>query len=58
MAINVRSEFPSCRFWKGMYNRFENGLHPRENVMDIVSAARDHSSSLEDHVLLLEKVDN
>jgi myotubularin-related protein 6/7/8 len=39
-----------------MYNRFESGLHPRENVMDTVSAAKDHSSSLEDHVHLLEKV--
>ncbi|XP_041360030.1 myotubularin-related protein 6-like isoform X2 [Gigantopelta aegis] len=50
---NVR---PQCfRFWKGMYNRFENGIHPRENVLDILSAAKDHSSSLEDHVRLLEK---
>ena len=41
-----------------MYNRFENGIHPRENVLDILSAAKDHSSSLEDHVRLLEKVSN
>ncbi|XP_005111133.2 myotubularin-related protein 6 [Aplysia californica] len=45
----------ALKFWRGMYNRFESGLHPRENVNDIVSAAKDHSSSLEDHVLLLEK---
>ena len=38
-----------------MYNRFEGGLHPRENIYDIISAAKDHSSSVEDHVLLLEK---
>ncbi|XP_071086998.1 phosphatidylinositol-3,5-bisphosphate 3-phosphatase MTMR6-like isoform X1 [Haliotis cracherodii] len=47
---------PQCiKFWKGMYNRFENGIHPREHVQDILSAAKDHSSSLEDHVRLLEK---
>lgn len=42
-------------YWRGMYNRFEGGIHPRENVLDIISAAKDHSVSLEDHVLLLEK---
>ena len=39
-----------------MYNRFENGIHPRDQVSDILAAARDHSSSLEDHIRLLEKV--
>jgi myotubularin-related protein 6/7/8 len=39
-----------------MYNRFENGIHPRENLIDILSTARDHSASLEDHIQLLEKV--
>ncbi|KAL5012393.1 hypothetical protein ScPMuIL_010944 [Solemya velum] len=43
------------RFWRGMYNRFENGIHPRENIMDILGAAKDHSLSLEDHIHLLEK---
>ena len=41
-----------------MYNRFENGIHPRDQVSDILAAAKDHSSSLEDHVRLLEKVRN
>ncbi|XP_076446061.1 phosphatidylinositol-3,5-bisphosphate 3-phosphatase MTMR8-like isoform X2 [Babylonia areolata] len=43
------------RFWSGLYNRFENGIHSRENVNDILSTAKDHSASLEDHVQLLEK---
>uniref|UniRef100_T1JK61 FYVE-type domain-containing protein n=1 Tax=Strigamia maritima TaxID=126957 RepID=T1JK61_STRMM len=38
-----------------MYNRFESGVHPREPIMDILSATKDHSSSLEDHVALLQK---
>lgn len=47
---------PHCiKFWRGMYNRFENGIHPRENVLDIVSAVKDHTASLEDHAKLLEK---
>ncbi|KAK3099384.1 hypothetical protein FSP39_003635, partial [Pinctada imbricata] len=43
------------KFWKGMYNRYETGLHPREHISDTLSAAKDHSTSLEDHVRLLEK---
>ena len=39
-----------------MYNRFDSGLHPKENVGDIITAAKDHSTSIEDHILLLEKV--
>ncbi|KAL3880470.1 hypothetical protein ACJMK2_032706 [Sinanodonta woodiana] len=45
----------AIRFWKGMYNRFENGIHPRDQISDILSAAKDHSASLEDHIRLLEK---
>lgn len=45
----------AIKFWRGMYNRFENGVHPRENFMDLLSATKDHSSSLEDHIRLLEK---
>lgn len=45
----------ALRFWRGMYNRFENGVHPREDLGDILVATKDHISSLEDHVQLLEK---
>ncbi|XP_064607612.1 myotubularin-related protein 8-like isoform X2 [Liolophura sinensis] len=54
--VLIPNTSPQCfQFWRGMYNRFENGVHPRENIMDILSAAKDHSSSLDDHVNLLEK---
>ncbi|CAG5123118.1 unnamed protein product, partial [Candidula unifasciata] len=56
LPVIIPSSAPqTLKYWKGMYNRFESGLHPRENLMDIVSAAKDHSFSLEDHVVLLEK---
>ena len=44
------------RFWRGMYGRFESGVHPREPLGDLLLASRDHSSSLEDHVNHLTKV--
>lgn len=45
----------NMKFWRGMYNRFENGVHPREPLIDLLSATKDHTSSLEDHILLLQK---
>lgn len=39
-----------------MYCRFESGVHPRENLNDLLLATCDHSSSLEDHIKLLQKV--
>jgi hypothetical protein len=39
-----------------MYHRYDVGLHPREQIADILSAAKDHTDSLEDHISLLEKV--
>ena len=44
------------RFWRGMYNRYDNGVHPREPIADILNAMKDHSSSLSDHVKFLEDV--
>ncbi|XP_014670869.1 PREDICTED: myotubularin-related protein 6-like [Priapulus caudatus] len=45
----------NVRLWRGMYNRFESGVHPRESVMDVLCLAKDQSSSLEDHIQLLGK---
>ncbi|XKL64032.1 hypothetical protein PGB90_004118 [Kerria lacca] len=43
------------RFWKGLYCRFENGVHPREKIDEIVLAMTDHNNSLEDHINFLQK---
>lgn len=42
------------RFWRGMYNRFDSGIHPREEILDTLASGKEHSSSLEDHIRLLE----
>lgn len=44
-----------CRFWRGMYGRFESGVHPRESMNDLLLASQDHTNSLEDHVQHLTK---
>lgn len=47
---------PQCiKFWRGMYGRFESGIHPREPLDDLLIASKDHSTSLDDHVQLLTK---
>ncbi|OQV20460.1 Myotubularin-related protein 6 [Hypsibius exemplaris] len=43
------------RLWVMMYNRFEEGIHPREPLLSALTILKDHSSSLEDHLQLLEK---
>ncbi|XP_077983643.1 phosphatidylinositol-3,5-bisphosphate 3-phosphatase MTMR6-like [Glandiceps talaboti] len=55
-GIMLPTTSPQCfKFWRGMYNRFDNGIHPRESLQDVLSAMKDHSTSLEDHVTFLEK---
>ena len=39
-----------------MYCRFESGIHPRENIVDIVCTLKDHIESLDEHRLMLEMV--
>ncbi|XP_013105153.1 myotubularin-related protein 6 isoform X2 [Stomoxys calcitrans] len=47
---------PQCiKFWRGMYSRFESGVHPREPLGDLLLATKDHTTSLEDHVQHLTK---
>lgn len=43
-------------FWRGLYCRFESGVHPRENITDIVAQLKEHTSSVDDHSRLVEKV--
>ncbi|XP_068907675.1 myotubularin-related protein 8 isoform X1 [Tenebrio molitor] len=42
-------------FWRGMYCRFESGVHPREPQTDLLSATVNHTHSLDDHIKYLSK---
>ena len=48
--------FSYCRFWRGMYNRFENGVHPREPLGDLLAATTEHTQALSDQADFLTKV--
>lgn len=39
-----------------MYNRYENGVHPREPVSEVLCAVKDHTVSLKDNIVFLETV--
>ncbi|XP_073252386.1 phosphatidylinositol-3,5-bisphosphate 3-phosphatase MTMR6-like [Porites lutea] len=41
------------KFWRSMYNRYDNDLHPRETVLDSLSSIIDHNDSLQDHIKFL-----
>ncbi|XP_066908104.1 myotubularin-related protein 6 isoform X3 [Halyomorpha halys] len=45
----------NIRFWRGMYCRFECGIHPRESIGDLLLAASGHSESLEEHIKFIKK---
>ncbi|XP_050682931.1 myotubularin-related protein 6-like [Leptidea sinapis] len=40
----------SIRFWRGMYCRYESGVHPREPLEDLLPAATEHSAALQQHI--------
>ncbi|CAD5119202.1 DgyrCDS7837 [Dimorphilus gyrociliatus] len=42
------------RFWRSMYQRWDFGIQPRENVADTVNALKEHIFSLKEHTKLLE----
>ncbi|XP_028657886.1 myotubularin-related protein 7b [Erpetoichthys calabaricus] len=51
------------KFWRGMYNRFEKGMHPRQSAVDFLMAIREETQQLqeefeaqEEKIAKLEKV--
>lgn len=42
------------KFWRGLYNRFEVGVHPRDLFEDVVTAKKKHVDSLKEHIKFLE----
>lgn len=48
----------NSRFWSGMYNRFEKGLHPRQSVTDYLMAVKEETQQLEEELEVLQEVIN
>ncbi|KAM3937216.1 phosphatidylinositol-3-phosphate phosphatase MTMR7 isoform 2-T2 [Leptodactylus fuscus] len=45
----------SFRFWRGLYNRFEKGMHPRQSVTDFLQAVKEETQQLEEEMEFMEK---
>ncbi|KAG9479818.1 hypothetical protein GDO78_011712 [Eleutherodactylus coqui] len=43
------------RFWRGLYNRFEKGMHPRQSVSDFLQAVKEETQQLEEEMEFMEK---
>ncbi|XP_043918346.1 myotubularin-related protein 7 [Protopterus annectens] len=43
------------KFWRGMYNRFEKGIHPRQSVTDFLMAVKEETQQLMDEMEMLEE---
>lgn len=50
--------FPSLcgRFWRGLYNRFDRGMHPRQSVEDYLSAIQEETQQLEEQLASHKRV--
>ncbi|XP_068103633.1 myotubularin-related protein 8 [Hyperolius riggenbachi] len=47
--------FPFCfKFWCGMYNRFDKGMHPRQSVLDYLLECMNRKVSLEASEIAME----
>ncbi|KAM4809002.1 phosphatidylinositol-3-phosphate phosphatase MTMR7 [Rhinophrynus dorsalis] len=43
------------KFWRGLYNRFEKGMHPRQSVTDFLQAVKEETQQLEEELETMEK---
>ncbi|OXB83870.1 UNVERIFIED_CONTAM: hypothetical protein H355_003082 [Colinus virginianus] len=50
---NSQKERRELKFWSGMYNRFEKGLHPRQSVIDYLMAVKEETQQLEEELTVL-----
>lgn len=48
----------TLRYWKALYNRFDDNLISNENPCDALLMKKHHTSALNDHAKILEKVIN
>lgn len=53
LVVNTASQ--NIKFWRGMYCRFESGVHPREPISEILLAIVDHSNSMREHIKHLQR---
>ncbi|KAH9526993.1 complexed with cef1p [Dermatophagoides farinae] len=52
LTISVAPQF--IKFWRGLYNRFETGVHPRDFLEDILRAKYHHIDQMRKHITFLE----
>ncbi|MGH0140530.1 UNVERIFIED_CONTAM: hypothetical protein FKN15_076465 [Acipenser sinensis] len=52
---NSQKERREQRFWRGMYNRFEKGLHPRQSAIDFLMAVKEETQQLEEDLEIHEE---
>uniref|UniRef100_A0A672HQ95 Uncharacterized protein n=1 Tax=Salarias fasciatus TaxID=181472 RepID=A0A672HQ95_SALFA len=44
----------SFKFWSGLYNRFDRGMHPRQSVEDYLRAIQEETQQLEEQLKIAE----
>lgn len=47
---NLTDALALCRFWRGLYNHFDRGMHPRQSVEDYLQAIQEETQQLHDQL--------
>lgn len=45
------------RFWRGLYNRFDRGMHPRQSVEEHLSTIQEETRQLEEQLASHKQVE-
>lgn len=62
MQLHTVSVAVSCgfylwfRFWRGLYNQFDRGLHPRQSALESLVAVKEETQQLEEVLVICEQV--
>ncbi|CAH2300283.1 myotubularin-related 7 isoform X1 [Pelobates cultripes] len=53
----LRPDTSPCnfKFWKGLFNRFEKGMHPRQSVTDFLLAVKEETQQLDEELETMRK---
>ncbi|KAF4091369.1 hypothetical protein AMELA_G00036090 [Ameiurus melas] len=47
---------PYCfKFWRGLYNQFDRGLHPRQSALESLVAVKEETQQLEEDLVICEQ---
>lgn len=57
-CLQMNRSLVLCRLWRGLYNRFDRGMHPRQSVEDYLRAIQEETQQLEEQLASHKQVEH